>query len=131
MNSSAGLAWRHASRHVQAILRRLGWHGGTIEFLLIDAMKSGRRRVGRVVADVFPGSMPGVSIILHQNFDIGLPHGSIPSTINEGILEPLYDVPASGKHGVSADPASSLGGLNQDVTGQFSNEDIDAALPTH
>jgi hypothetical protein len=52
-------------------------------------------------ADVFPGSYVGASIIMHQDFAHWYTAWIHPIHYRlREYLEPLYDIPASGKHGI-------------------------------
>jgi hypothetical protein len=48
-------------------LRRLGWNGGPIEFLLVDAMKNWEL-AAFVVAHFFPNLTPGSGLVVQQDF---------------------------------------------------------------
>jgi hypothetical protein len=48
-------------------LTQLGWQGGEIEFLFIDAMKSWEL-ANIIIHDFFPSLIPGRSTIVHQDF---------------------------------------------------------------
>lgn len=48
-------------------LTQLGWGGGKIEFLLIDAMKSWEL-ANSIIHNFFPALIPGKSLIQHQDF---------------------------------------------------------------
>ncbi|RPH51032.1 MAG: hypothetical protein EHM85_08140 [Desulfobacteraceae bacterium] len=48
-------------------LQTIGWDGGKIEFLLIDAMKSWEL-ANSILKDFFPQLIPGHSYIVHQDF---------------------------------------------------------------
>jgi hypothetical protein len=77
-------------------LREVGWRGGPIEFLLIDAMKSWDAASG-VVQNFFPALVPGSSIIMHQDFAHWFTAWIHPIHYRfRDYFEPLYDVPSSG-----------------------------------
>jgi hypothetical protein len=48
-------------------LSELGWQGGDIELLFIDAMKSWEL-ANSIIHDFFPSLIPGHSVIVHQDF---------------------------------------------------------------
>jgi hypothetical protein len=48
-------------------LTQLGWQGGEIEFLFVDAMKSWEL-ANSIIHDFFPSLVPGQSTIVHQDF---------------------------------------------------------------
>lgn len=88
--------WRDCIKACPGDLAKIGWHGGTIEFLLIDAMKSWEAASG-VVQNFFPALVPGVSVILHQDFAHWYTSWIHPIHFRlREYFEPLYDVPASG-----------------------------------
>ena len=121
--------WRHCIKACPGDLAKVGWHGGTIEFLLIDAMKSWDAASG-VVRMFFPALMPGISIILHQDFAHWYTAWIHPIHYRlREYFEPLYDVPASGSMVFRLIRPLPPEVLNQEWSpGQFSNEDIDSAF---
>jgi hypothetical protein len=48
-------------------LPEIGWQGGSIEFLLVDAMKSWELANG-IIGHFYPALMPGRSLVFHQDF---------------------------------------------------------------
>jgi len=52
---------------IKADLMEYQWTGGSIEFLLIDAMKSWPL-ANSIIRNFYPHLMPGISVILHQDF---------------------------------------------------------------
>ena len=48
-------------------LKSIGWHGGDIEFLLVDAMKN-FDLAGSIVRDFYPHLIPGGGLVFHQDF---------------------------------------------------------------
>ena len=48
-------------------LTQIGWKGGAIEFLLVDAMKSWEL-TDSIIKNFFPSLVPGVSLIQHQDY---------------------------------------------------------------
>lgn len=121
--------WRHCIKACPGDLAKVGWHGGTIEFLLIDAMKSWDAASG-VVREFFPALIPGVSIILHQDFAHWFTAWLHPIHYRlREYFEPLYDVPTSGSMVFRLIRPLPPELLSQEWSPkQFSNEDIDAAF---
>ncbi len=48
-------------------LKEIGWHGGDIEFLLVDAMKNWELS-NAILRDFYPHLIPGQSLVLQQDF---------------------------------------------------------------
>lgn len=48
-------------------LKAIGWHGGPIEFLLVDAMK-GWDLAASIARDFYPSLIEGRSLVFHQDF---------------------------------------------------------------
>lgn len=121
--------WQHCIKACPGDLAKVGWHGGTIEFLLIDAMKSWESASG-VLRNFFPALMPGCSIILHQDFAHWYTAWIHPIHYRlKEYFEPLYDVPASGSMVFRLIRPLPPEVLTQEWSpGQFSNEDIDSAF---
>jgi hypothetical protein len=121
--------WRRCIRAYPGDLAKVGWKGGAIEFLLIDAMKSWEAASG-VIQKFFPALMPGVSIIMHQDFAHWYTSWIHPIHYRfREYLEPLYDVPSSGSmifRLIRPLPSDLLKKEWSQV--QFSNDDIDAAF---
>ncbi|MGH9372664.1 MAG: class I SAM-dependent methyltransferase [Vicinamibacterales bacterium] len=59
--------WSTMVRPYAADLRAIGWTGGDIEFLFIDAMKSWDL-TNSILKTFFPALIPGFSVIVHQDF---------------------------------------------------------------
>jgi hypothetical protein len=60
----------HRSEHVEVRsgdLKEIGWGGGQIEFLLVDAMK-GWDLANAIIRDFYPSLIPGRSFVFHQDF---------------------------------------------------------------
>jgi hypothetical protein len=88
--------WRQYIKACPGDLAEVGWSGGPIEFLLIDAMKSWDAASG-VVQKFFPALVPGFSIIMHQDFAHWYTAWIHPIHYRfRDYFEPLYDVPFSG-----------------------------------
>jgi len=88
--------WRQYIKACPGDLANVGWHGGPIEFLLIDAMKSWDAASG-VVQNFFPALVPGKSIIMHQDFAHWYTAWIHPIHYRlRDYFTPLYDVPSSG-----------------------------------
>jgi hypothetical protein len=88
--------WRQYIKACPGDLAQVGWSGGPIEFLLIDAMKSWDAASG-VVQNFFPALVPGFSIIMHQDFAHWYTSWIHPIHYRfRDYFEPLYDVPSSG-----------------------------------
>ena len=121
--------WRHCIKACPGDLTKVGWHGGTIEFLLIDAMKSWESASG-VLRNFFPALMPGCSIILHQDFAHWYTAWIHPIHYRlKEYFEPVYEVPASGSmvfRLIRPLPPEVL--IQEWSPGQFTNEDIDSAF---
>lgn len=88
--------WKRQIVVHQGDLSQIKWEGGIIEFLLIDAMKSWDL-TNNVIKSFFPALMPGVSLILHQDFA----HWFTPwiHLVNYRLKEffqLVYEVPRSG-----------------------------------
>jgi hypothetical protein len=121
--------WRHCIKACPGDLAKVGWDGSTIEFLLIDAMKSWEAASG-VVRMFFPALLPGCSIIMHQDFAHWYTAWIHPIHYRlREYFEPLYDVPASGSMVFRLIRPLPREVLNQEWSPrQFSNEDIDSAF---
>jgi hypothetical protein len=121
--------WRHYIKAWPGDLAKVGWHGGTIEFLLIDAMKSWEAASG-VVRTFFPALMPGGSIIMHQDFAHWYTAWIHPIHYRlRDYFEPLYDVPSSGSMVFRLIKPLPSDVLKQEWSQvQFSNQDIESAF---
>jgi hypothetical protein len=121
--------WRQYIKACPGDLAQVGWSGGPIEFLLIDAMKSWDAASG-VVQKFFPALVPGVSIIMHQDFAHWFTAWIHPIHYRlRDYFTPLYDVPSSGSmlfRLVRPIPSELV---KQDwLTSRFTNEEIDSAF---
>ena len=77
----------------QGNIEELGWPGGTIELLLVDAFKK-VDLIDRMTADFFTALIPGQSLLVHQDFG----HWTQPWLVSQMIrfrdaFEPLAFVP--------------------------------------
>lgn len=87
--------WQQYVRSCPGDLAKVGWSGSSIEFLLIDAMKSWEAAIG-VVQNFFPALIPGVSLILHQDFAHWYTAWIHPIQYRfRDYFEPKYDIPLS------------------------------------
>lgn len=121
--------WHQYVRACPGDLSKVGWRGGPIEFLLIDAMKSWKAATG-VVRDFFPSLIPGVSMILHQDFAHGFTSWIHPIHYRFcDYFELVYDVPSSGSLVFRLTRALPLEMLKQEWSPEeFSSEEIDSAF---
>lgn len=121
--------WQDYIKACPGDLAKMGWHGGTIEFLLIDAMKSWEAASG-VVRNFFPALVPGVSLIMHQDFAHWYTAWIHPIHYRlKDYFEPLYDVPSSGSMVFRLTRPLPSEVLKQEWSPvQFSNEDIESAF---
>jgi hypothetical protein len=121
--------WRQYIKACPGDLAKVGWHGGSIEFLLIDAMKSWDTASG-VVQNFFPALVPGASIIMHQDFAHWYTSWIHPIHYRlRDYFEPLYDVPSSGSmlfRLVRPIPSELV--KQAWLPAQFSNEEMDSAF---
>ena len=110
-------------------LVRLGWHGGPIEFLLVDAMKSWEL-TNSIIRGFFPWLIPGQSVIVHQDFVFwGEPWVHLINYRLRDYFEPLYHIPHSGSMAFGLRkpiPAELLTAAYSFAS--FSPDDIDAAI---
>ena len=122
-------AWRQYIKPCPGDLARGGWCGDPIEFLLIDAMKSWGAATG-VVQNFFPALIPGVSIILHQDFAHWFTAWIHPIHYRfRHYFEPVYDVPSSGSMVFRLSRALPYELLKQEWSAeQFSDREIDEAF---
>lgn len=121
--------WRQFIKACPGDLEKVGWHGGPIEFLLIDAMKSWETATG-VVRNFFPALIPGVSIILHQDFAHWYTSWIHPIQYRfRNYFEPLYHVPFSQSMVFQLTRTIPTEMLKQEWSPvQFSNEEVDSAF---
>lgn len=121
--------WRHCIKARPGDLAKVGWQGGAIEFLLIDAMKSWNAASG-VIQNFFPAIKAGISIIMHQDFAHWYTSWIHPIHYRyREYFEPLYDVPSSGSMVFRLIRPLPSEILKQDWTPvHFSDEEIDSAF---
>lgn len=121
--------WRHYVNPCPGDLAKVGWCGEPIEFLLIDAMKSWAAATG-VVQNFFPALMPGVSLILHQDFAHWFTAWIHPIHFRfREYFEPVYDVPSSGSMVFRLTREIPIDLMKQEWSpAQFSDQEVDAAF---
>lgn len=121
--------WRQYVKPCPGDLAKVGWCGAPIEFLLIDAMKSWAAATG-VVQKFFPALMPGVSLILHQDFAHWFTAWIHPIHYRfRQYFEPVYDVPSSGSMVFQLAREIPPELMQQEWSpGQFSDQEVDAAF---
>jgi hypothetical protein len=87
--------WKDNIRFSPGNLSSIGWFGGLIEFLFVDAMKSWQLS-NCIIHDFYPSLIPGISILVQQdfgNFYVYWIH-LITYRLRE-YFQPIYDVPYS------------------------------------
>jgi hypothetical protein len=87
--------WKDNIRFYPGNLSSIGWFGGLIEFLFVDAMKSWQLS-NCIIHDFYPSLIPGISILVRQdfgNFYVYWIH-LITYRLRE-YFQPIYDVPYS------------------------------------
>jgi hypothetical protein len=121
--------WRQYVKACPGDLATVGWPGGPIEFLLIDAMKSWDAATG-VVQNFFPALVPGLSVIMHQDFAHWYTSWIHPIHYRfRNYFEPLYDVPSSGSMVFRLNRPMPSELLKQEwLSDQFTNDEIDSAF---
>lgn len=87
--------WQSKIQFYPGDLNRLGWHGGQIDFLFIDAMKNWEL-ANTIIHDFFRALIPGRSVIVHQDFWHYYTYW-IHLTMYRlrHYFEPIYDIPYS------------------------------------
>ena len=121
--------WKDNIRFYPGDLSRIGWSGGPIEFLFVDAMKSWPL-ANSIIHDFYPSLIPGISTIVQQdfgNFYVYWIH-LITHRLRE-YFQPIYDIPCSESlcfKYVKQMPESLLQ-TEYDLS-SFSNHEIDAAF---
>jgi hypothetical protein len=110
-------------------LKEIGWHGGDIEFLLVDAMKNWELS-NAILRDFYPHLIPGLSLVLQQDFAhyftvwIHLIHWRLRE-----YFEFADDIPDSSSvvfRNIKKIPRELLAG--EYSFDDFTDEDIDAAI---
>lgn len=121
--------WRQYIKPCQGDLAKVRWCGDPIEFLLIDAMKSWGAATG-VVQDFFPALIPGVSLILHQDFAHWFTSWIHPIHYRfRDYFDPVYDVPSSGSMVFRLSRELPLDLLKQEWSEtQFSEQEVEEAF---
>lgn len=121
--------WQSLVKACPGDLAKVGWGGEAIEFLLVDAMKSWEAATG-VVQSFFPALIPGVSILLHQDFAHWFTAWIHPIHYRfREYFEPVYDVPSSGSMVFRLIRELPLNLLRQEWSAaQFSDQEVEAAF---
>jgi hypothetical protein len=121
--------WKDNIRFYPGDLSSIGWAGGPIEFLFVDAMKSWHL-TNSIIHDFYPSLIPGISTIVQQdfgNFYVYWVH-LITYRLRE-YFQPVYDIPYSESlcfKYVKQIPESLL--QAEYKLSSFSNDEIDAAF---
>lgn len=89
------LTWKNQIQFHPGDLKQLGWNGGAIELLFIDAMKSWDL-ANSIIHDFFPALIPGLSVVVHQDFaHYGTYWIHLIMYRLRHYFEPIYDIPHS------------------------------------
>ncbi len=87
--------WQERIEFHPGDLNRLGWAGGSIEFLFIDTMKNWEL-LNTIVHQFFPALIPGKSTVVHQDFCFHTTYFiHLLAYRLRDYFEPYYDIPCS------------------------------------
>ena len=87
--------WKDRIKFHPGDLTQIGWDGGPIEFLFIDAMKSWEL-ANSIIIHFFPHLIPGQSIVVHQDFShFGTYWIHLVMYRLRDYFEPVKDIPKS------------------------------------
>jgi hypothetical protein len=121
--------WKDSIRVHPGDLAAVGWSGGPIEFIFVDAMKSWSL-ANSIVRDFYSSLVPGISMVVHQdfgNFYVYWLH-LVTYRLRE-YFQPAYDMPYASTVAfkyVKQIPESLLR-AHYDMS-SYSNEEINAAF---
>jgi hypothetical protein len=121
--------WKENIKFYPGDLSAIGWSGGPIEFLFIDAMKSWQL-ANSIIHDFYPSLIPGSSVVIQQDFRHFYAYWIHLITYRfREYFHPVYDIPYAGSlvfKYVKQIPDPLLRGV-YDLS-SFSNDEIDAAF---
>jgi hypothetical protein len=121
--------WKENIRFYPGDLTVIGWCGGPIEFLFVDAMKSWQL-TNSIIHDFYPSLIPGSSIVVQQDFASFYVYWIHLITHRfQDYFQPIYDIPYSSSlvfKYVKQIPESLL--QDECTLSSFSNEEINAAF---
>lgn len=121
-------SYKHYIQIYEGDLTKIGWNGGDIEYLLVDAMKSWDL-TNSIIHNFFPALIPGYSLVHHQDFSYFWTTWIHLSMYRlRHYFEPLYHVPPSSvifKYRQAIPPEVLQSTLSFT---SFSKEEIDSAF---